>query len=232
MSVKSAISSKARALKDAVVKMLRLEPIQDTDELLRVCSGVGRDQIIRDALKTEKAAEVQQLNDAYDPSIQRQEATIEHEIKRIHEWAVKHRGTHFAKRQSYVIQGHELAFHRGTGAVKPTGELKEKDIVELIVNLPQLGDLAPGKEELLSDAEHHQFQMNELLREELLRPKLELDKDAVLRLWRQSEKQPALRAALESAHLRVVVEESFTVTPAREANAEIEETVRDGKEAA
>ncbi len=198
--------------------LLKTDPITNREELLQVCGGVAKEQILRDAEMLDRDARIQQVKDEFDQKIEQREAVITHEVKRIAAWAKGNR-KQFAG-QSLVIGGHELKFQKTPlpGAVEPALGMKPADIIENILNLPTAAQdgVSYTPEELM------QLNDNERLVELLIRVKPELDKQAVQREKRLGN--PGTCAVLEQVGIRFVMDETFTFTPAREELPSVKET--------
>jgi phage host-nuclease inhibitor protein Gam len=189
--------------KQALFGLLRTEPITSTETLLSVCQECAKDQLKRDALTIQRDAEVQLVKDKYDADIETLNATIEHHLKRIHAWAQANRESHFGKRQSFVIMGHELAFRESPGAIGFAEGVSAEDVVQSILNMPEGED-------------------RDTLCALVLRVKAELEKKAAQRELRANVDGRGDK--LRAFGLRIVTEESFAFTPAREALPDVTET--------
>ncbi len=173
-----------------LLKLIKTSPINSREELLEVCSTVALTQLKRDTLSLQRDAEMQAIKDKYDSEIEKQNTKEDHDVRRIKDWAVKHREAEFTT-QTFMIGGHELHFQKSPGAVECLG--KEADVVDAIVNAD-----GPAVEEL---------------QELLLSLKPSLNKTAVLREWRKNGR--VLPEIIAMFGLGVSENETFTFTPAR-----------------
>lgn len=197
------IVNKAKTL----LGLVKIEAIATRDELITTASQVAVTQLKRDTLTLQMDAEIQQIRDKYSRDIETLNTQVEHDVKRIKNWAVANRKEVFGDKQSVVIAGHELSFHQSPGAVAFTDGKKAADVIDIICALP-------GEE-------------GDAVRESLLRVKPELNKDAVQREFRMGHGKE-----MAALGLTITKEESFTFTPSREETASIAETTAMGKEAA
>lgn len=186
----------------ALFGLLKTEPISDTTELLAVCQECAKDQLVRDAKTIARDAEIALVKDRHDAEIETLNAKIEHHVKRLRAWAVTHREQFFGRRQSFVMAGHELAFQKSPGAIGFAEGVKADDVVEALLSIE-------------GEAGDH-------LRTLLLRVKAELEKKAALRELRLNRE--GIGDRLAALGLRIVEDESFSFTPAREALPEVTET--------
>jgi phage host-nuclease inhibitor protein Gam len=198
-----AITDKAKAL----FGLLKTEVIEGDTALIEVCNEVAKNQLKRDTLMLQRDAEVQAINDKYGAEVEKMNSIIDHDVKRLKAWANTHREARFGKKQSLVIAGHVFEYRKGAGAVKCGDDLKEEDIVDRLMALTD------------EDLKGTTLKADEV-KETLLRVAASLDKDAVKREFRLGEIKPLL----EQLGLRVVVNETFTFTPAREELPSIAES--------
>lgn len=190
--------------------LLKPDPIKNRDELLGVCSAVAVTQLKRDTIVLQRDAEIQLIKDKYDAQIEQLGSQAEHDVKRIQGWAIANREIEFGKRQELLIAGHSLAFRKSPGAVEVTPGMKERDVVDAIIN-------AEGPEA-------------EELQELLLSVKPSLNKENILREWRRNG--GTLPDAIAMFGLGVSEPTTFTFTPARTELPATEHTSAVGKEAA
>jgi len=211
---------KIKTAASAALALLRGEPIKAQQDLLQVCSEVAKNQILRDAKKTERDAAVKIAADDFDAALVEYEQHIDAGTRRIRAWAEQNREA-FGNRKSFVIGQHVLEFRSNGGAVATIGNAKEKDVAEHILNLPVPDDFTADEIAAMPPEVLEDLNANQDMKEQLLRPSVALNKDAVERWFRMSSSQPERRRHLERVKLTFEETENFIFTPAREENADI-----------
>jgi phage host-nuclease inhibitor protein Gam len=200
--------------------LLKTEPIKDQAELLQVCTGYAVTKLQHTTLSAQRDAEALAVAERYEQDLLQLTAEMKHHFKRIKAWAVAHKADPevFRGKQTFIIGGHELKFHEGTGKVVFADELTDEDVVERILALPtSLAESDLPVEDYGIEQQQELLAMlaeNEKLRDALLRVKAELDKKAVARLWRQSESDSVARMRLVDLGLDFVKETSFELVVA------------------
>jgi phage host-nuclease inhibitor protein Gam len=169
---------------------LRVEPIRDRDELAAICITTARDTIERDARAIERDERLQAIKEEYALEIETIEERIESSIKRMKAWASANRAE-FHDRKTITVAGHTLAWRKSPGAVAYAPGVKAADVLDAVLSHPE-----------------------ETVAEAYTKVTATLDKNAILRAWRESQEK---RDLLTSLGIEVIEPEEFTFTPDREA---------------
>jgi phage host-nuclease inhibitor protein Gam len=172
-----------------LLNIVRLHPIASREELIDLCVETTRLTIDRDTLVVRKDDAIAAIVEEHDPLIESLNGQIDRNVERMRKWSLSNRTEEFGDKQGIKVAGCTLEFRKGTGKV--VTEDGDKKAVNNILALP-----------------------NEMEKEieELTTIKVELDKNGVKRL----AKTEAGRAILADLGIRIVVEEVFSFTPARE----------------
>lgn len=172
-----------------LLKLVRSVLIRTRDDLVKLCAETTRLTIERDASQLALDEATAALIDQHSPGIETLKADIERNVNAMEAWARANRATEFKDRQGITVGGCALEFRKGTGKVECQNG--DKETVKLILSLPD--------------------EFEDII-EQLIRIKTELNKDTVKRL----SKSPEGREILERIEARIVVEETFSFTPARD----------------
>lgn len=170
-------------------KKLRIAPIKSREELATLAIATADLTIERDKTAATRDERIAQVADGYNVALDQLNEEIAGNIKRLRHWAIANRDAAFEGRQSIEVAGHELRFRRGSGKVAYAPGVKAGDALESI---------------LAAD--------DEAKVEQFAKVSAALDKNAILRAWRESAES---RAFLESIGIRVLIEEDFQFIPAR-----------------
>lgn len=172
-----------------LLALVRLEPPTTREALVELCQETTRLTIERDAMQLKLDRRVLDLQEAQLPLIEKMNGQIDRSVKLMQMWALANRETEFDGRQGIEVGGCTLEFRKGTGRVEAA--VDEKTSVNQLLSLP-----ASYEEE----------------QQTLVRLKCDLNKQAVIAM----AKTDVGAAFLAKLGLRIVVDEEFKFTPARE----------------
>lgn len=184
MTLKDDKTSKARSL-----GRLRGEPIRDRDELAAVAITTAQATIDRDRMVLERDEAIAAIQEDYNLRIEEAEEAIGREVGRMKAWATRHRED-FGEAKTMTVAGHELVWRKSPGAVAYLPGWKQSDTLEAILN--------------------HD---DDKVAEGFTKVSASLDKNAILRAWRESQEK---RELLASLGIEVVEPEEFKFVPNRE----------------
>lgn len=176
--------TKARGL-----ERLRGEPIRDRDELAAVVILAAQATIDRDRLALERDEAVAAIQEDFNLRLEALEGRIERDVARMRAWATRHR-EEFGEARHITVAGHELAWRKSPGAVAYLPGWKAGDALEAVLNAED--EAVAGTYTKVSAS---------------------LDKNAVLRAWREG---PGQRELLLSMGIEVVEPEEFKFIPNRD----------------
>jgi phage host-nuclease inhibitor protein Gam len=172
-----------------LLELVRLEPPTTREGLMEICQSTTRLTIERDAEQLKLERRMLDLQEAHAPKIEKLDGEIEQSVKLIQLWALANRETEFEGRQGIEVAGCTLEFQKGTGKI--VAEPDDKAALNQILSLPD------------SYEEEQRA---------LVRVTAALNKQAALAMAKTAEGA----AFLAKQGMRVVVEETFKWTPARE----------------
>lgn len=179
-------STTAKRLRDKV----RIAPIRDRDELTTLVIATAELTIERDRTAATRDARISEVADGFNIQLDQLDEAITTNVKRMKAWAIAHRQPAFGKAQSIEVAGHELSFRKGSGKVAYAAGVKAGDALE---------SLLAAEDETAIDR--------------YAKVNVSLDKNAILKAWRESTEA---RAFLTALGITVLVEEDFRFTPNRE----------------
>lgn len=175
--------------------------------------GIVAAQIEREKLIAARDAAVEKVTALHAPKIDALSSGIERDLELLETWAEEHEEAEFGKLKSITMAGHRFGWRTGNPKVEPRGKLTLKTIIAELVK-------AGGK-----------------LKEQFVRDKPELNKEAILEINRtaegrtpavealspevRAEVQAAAKDALRAIGVRVIQTEAFFFEPDREGQPEI-----------
>lgn len=186
------------SLLNNILRVVRTGAIATREDLISICSKTSRLTIERDALKLKRDERLLVIAEECDPEIETLETEIDHNVRMIKAWSDKHRKDEFGGKQGIMVAGCALEYRKGTGKV--VCDKSDKDAVADVLALP--------------DENLPQIKA-------LTKIDVKLNRGAVKALASSKEG----RELLEFLGIRIVVEEVFSFTPARDDLAPMKITV-------